>query len=228
MDSPRTVFERKLRQLAMNRLLADGQRQYQAPAYPKRRGKATAASHVTFDLMRYLLGFLVSTALLFASGELSGRRAPGFSLPDLQGQQHDLQDYRGKVVVIDIIQTTCPHCARLTDVLKTVEAKYGDRIAILSFAVPPDTQATVARFVAAHQVSTPVLFDCGQVSASYLQATPKNPTVSVPHLFLVDGQGTIRNDFGYDFNTRNIFEGDGLFLEIDRLLGASAPAKGKK
>ena len=59
--------------------------------------------------MRYFIGLLASAALLFASGELSGRRAPGFSLPDLQGQQHDLQDYRGKIVIVDIIQTTFPH-----------------------------------------------------------------------------------------------------------------------
>jgi hypothetical protein len=44
----------------------------------------------------------------------------------------------------------------------------------------------------------------------------------VPHVFLIDGQGTIRNDFGYEFNTRNIFEGDGLNLEIDRLLAGKS------
>ena len=52
---------------------------------------------------------------MFASGELSNRRAPGFALPDL-GYTHtyDLQDYRGKVVVIDIMSTTCPHCAAIS------------------------------------------------------------------------------------------------------------------
>jgi len=176
--------------------------------------------------MRYLLGLLASTALLFASGELSGRRAPGFSLPDLHGQQHDLEDYRGKIVIVDIIQTTCPHCQQLADVLEKVEAKYAGKVAVLTFAIPRDTQATVARFVAEHKVTTPVLFDCGQASASYLKVTPQNPTVNVPHLFLIDGQGMIRNDFGYEFNTRNIFEGDGLDIEIDRLL--AGPAKSKK
>jgi peroxiredoxin len=168
--------------------------------------------------MRYVFGLLVSAALLFAAGELSGRRAPGFSLPDLHGQQHDLQDYHGKVVLVDIIQTTCPHCQLLADVLGKVEAKYGSKVAVLSITIPPDNQNAVAHFVAAHSIAYPVLFDCGQVSASYLKATPQNPKVNVPHLFLIDGQGVIRNDFGYEFNTRNIFEGEGLDLEIDRLL----------
>jgi len=185
-------------------------------------------SNVKFDLMRYFFGLLASAALLFASGELSGRRAPGFSLPDLHAQQHDLQDYRGKVVVVDIIQTTCPHCQRLAGILENVEAKYGGKVAVLSITIPPDNQASVARFVTEHKVTSPVLFDCGQVSASFLKATPQNPRVGVPHLFLIDGQGMIRNDFGYEFDTRNIFEGDGLYLEIDRLLAGPPSAKAKK
>jgi len=178
--------------------------------------------------MRYVLGLLASAALLFASGELSGRRAPGFSLPDLQLTQHDLQDYRGKVVILDIIQTTCPHCAKLADLLEKIHDKYGDKVAVLSIALPPDNQAAVAKFAAEHKITSPLLFDCGQVSVSYLKATPQNPRADVPHLFLIDGEGTIRNDFSYAFDTRNIFEGDGLDVEIDRLLAGPAPAKSKK
>jgi peroxiredoxin len=109
-----------------------------------------------------------------------------------------------------------------------VVAKYGDKVAVLTFAIPRDTTATVASFVSDHKVTTPVLFDCGQAAASYLKVTPQNPTVNVPHLFLIDRQGMIRNDFGYDFDTRNIFEGDGLDIEIDRMLAGPAPAKTKK
>jgi hypothetical protein len=37
-------------------------------------------------------------------------------------------------------------------------------------------------------------------------------------LFVIDKQGMIRNDFSYDPKTRDIFEGPGLFAEIDKLL----------
>jgi hypothetical protein len=37
-------------------------------------------------------------------------------------------------------------------------------------------------------------------------------------LFIIDKQGMIRNDFTYDAKTREIFEGPGLFAEIDKLL----------
>ncbi len=177
--------------------------------------------------MRYFLTLLASAAVLCASGELSGRRAPGFSLPDVRTRQHDLQEYRGKIVVLDIMQSKCPHCGRLADILEKLHRKYGEKVAVLSIVNPPDTQTTVAHFMVEHGITTPVLFDCGQVSISYLEATPQHPSVDVPHLFLIDGQGMIRNDFGYGFDTRNIFEGDGLDLEIDRLMGGAA-AKSKR
>jgi len=44
----------------------------------------------------------------FSAGELSNRRAPGFALPDVNVNYHDLADYRGKVVLLDILQTSCP------------------------------------------------------------------------------------------------------------------------
>ena len=178
--------------------------------------------------MRYFFGLMASAALLFASGELSGRRAPGFSLPDLHLQQHDLADYRGKIVILDIIQTKCPHCITLAGILNRVQSKYGEKVAVLSIVNPPDNQSSVKQFAEANNVSTPVLFDCGQVSVSYLKATPQNPKINVPHLFLIDGHGMIRNDFADEFDTRNIFEGEGLDVEIDRLLGAPVHEQPKK
>ena len=61
------------------------------------------------------------------------------------------------------------------------------------------------------------MFDCGQAAASYL-AVKGNTSVTVPHLFLVDAQGIIRNDWAYDLLARDIFEGEGLFSEVQRVL----------
>ena len=153
-----------------------------------------------------------------ASGELSGRRAPGFSLPDTKQQQHDPQDYRGKILLVEFFQSTCPHCVSFSKTLEEVSAKYAGKVAVLSIAVLPDTFAKVQNYVQANKITTPVLFDCGQVAASYYKVGPQNPTVEFPHVFLIDGQGMIRNDFGYGPQTRDIFEGRALFAEVDRML----------
>ena len=81
----------------------------------------------------------VFAAGLLASGDLSNRRAPGFALPDPDYQHfYDLQDYRGKVVLIDIMSTTCPHCQLLSTTLEKVKQKYGDKLQILSVILPPE------------------------------------------------------------------------------------------
>jgi peroxiredoxin len=170
--------------------------------------------------MKFFFAFLLAAFSLSAAGELSGRRAPGFALPDLQLNFHDGQDYRGKIMIIEFMQTTCPHCETFSGILKKVLAKYGDKVAALAITNPPDNQTTVGQFVSRHGNRVPVLFDCGQVAAAFLKATPKNPTINLPHVFLVDAQGMIRNDFGYNLLTKDIFEGDGLFRELDKLLAA--------
>jgi thiol-disulfide isomerase/thioredoxin len=166
--------------------------------------------------------------LLSAAGELSGRRAPGFALHDSNFKQHDPQDYRGRLLLVEIMKTDCPHCRIFSKILEEAKAKYGNRIAILTIVNPPDTMATVSRYIVETRTTIPILFDCGQVSASYLKITPKSTVVGVdvPHVFLIDGQGMIRNDFGYGPDTKEIFEGRALFAEIDRLLERkAAPAK---
>ena len=144
--------------------------------------------------MRFLL-LAVVLALPAAAQSPLGRRAPGFSLPDSQFRQHDIQDYRGKVVLIEFMRTDCPKCQELTKTLEQVRAKYGDKIQILSVVTaPPDNHGTVAKYVTANKITYPFLFDCGQMTASYLQITPKNPTVHFPHLLVIDKAGMIRRD----------------------------------
>lgn len=140
------------------------------------------------------LAILLLAAALAAQAQFA-RRAPGFSLPDVQQKQHDLADYRGKVVLLDIIQTSCPKCQELGKTLDAMRGKYNDRIQVLSIVTMPDNVSTVSKYIAANNIAYPVLFDCGQAIASYLNITPSNPSVHFPHLFVIDRNGTIRKDF---------------------------------
>jgi thiol-disulfide isomerase/thioredoxin len=162
---------------------------------------------------------LLAASLLSASGELSNRRAPGFALPEPDYSHfYDLQDFRGKVVLIDIMSTTCPHCLLLTTTLEKVKQKYGDKVAILSVVLPPDNQDTVNKYKNVNHVSTPIVCDMGQMTISYMNAKPGMSHLDVPHLFIIDKQGTIRNDFAYSDKDKAVFEGQGLFPEVDKLL----------
>src|SRR6185295_3819882 len=120
--------------------------------------------------MRIFLCVVACAGSLLAAGELSNRRAPGFSLPDSNLKQHDTQDYRGKILIVEIMQTTCPHCAAFSAILEEAVAKYGGRVAVLSLTLPPDNQDTVRRYIAKNKITVPILFDMGQAAASYLKA----------------------------------------------------------
>lgn len=175
----------------------------------------------SFRLLLTAACLLLSAFSVFAaSGQYSNRRAPGFALPDPEYKHYyDLQDYRGKVVIVDIMSTRCPHCLLLGTTLEKVKSHYGDKVVVLEVVLPPDNQSTVAKYIQTNKVTVPVVADMGQMTASYFNANPATMQhIDVPHMFLIDSHGMIRNDFGYDDSTHAIFEGDGLFKEIDKLL----------
>lgn len=169
--------------------------------------------------MRVLGVILVAALPLLASGELSNRRAPGFALPDSNYQHsYDLQDYRGKVLLIDIMKTDCAHCMLLSTTLESVKAKYGDKVGILSVVLPPESPENVLNYIAKNKVTTPIVYDQGQMTISYFNAKPGQGRIDTPHLFIIDKNGMIRNDFSYSERDKAIFEGPRLFQEIDKLL----------
>lgn len=174
-----------------------------------------------FLTVAMLLGF---SAAAFGANTLSNRRAPGFALPDLQLKYHDLADYRGRVVIVNVMQTSCPHCRLFSKILHAAEKKYGSRLKVLSVVNPPDNQNTVRGYLAANAISTTMLFDCGQATASYLKISPSKPSFDVPHFFVIDRDGMIREDYGYNVLERDIFAGDGLDKILDRYVAKSPDA----
>jgi thiol-disulfide isomerase/thioredoxin len=158
------------------------------------------------------------------------KRAPGFCLADTTGQWRDLYDYHGKVVLIEFMQTTCPHCEDFAAVLDALSKKYAGKLQIISVALPtaPPTsmqdyaalQKSLLAFVATHKLTYPLLLDMGQVAASYV----RTPNLAFPHIYLVDGAGMIKGNWEYNPMAKDMFETKALAAEIDRILGP-APAK---
>lgn len=128
----------------------------------------------------------------------AGRRAPGFALPDLYFRYHDLADYRGKVVLLEIMQTRCPKCQKLSQTLEKLKSELGAGVEVLGVVNPPDNQQSVAAFIDQFKITTPILFDCGQMAASYLRPNPRQPQIHLPHLYVIDQQGIIRAHYDPD------------------------------
>src|ERR1039457_7539805 len=128
--------------------------------------------------MKTIVATLLCGVALFAAGPL--RRAPGFCLMDTSGQWQDLADYRGKIVLVEFMKTECPHCASFSTVLNGLKVKYGDKLAILAIANPPDNPQTMLQFVKGHNLTYPLLLDQGQAAYSYV----RTPSLELPTLYL--------------------------------------------
>ncbi|MCX6610616.1 MAG: TlpA disulfide reductase family protein [Acidobacteria bacterium] len=180
--------------------------------------------------MRHLILLGLSAFALMAANEYSGRRAPSFSLPDVNMKQHDILDYRGKVLIIEFMQTKCEKCQALTRSIEgRVKAKFGDSVGVLSIVVPPDTFDEVKKYINVFKVTNPILFDAGQVASSYVKASPDRPAMYFPHVFLIDQKGQIRMDWQWTAAGLypDVISGDRLVTEIEKLQAegkAAAPA----
>jgi len=171
--------------------------------------------------MKRVLMLLCAATLLFAQAP---KRAPSFCLADTTGQWRDLVDYRGKIVLVEFMQTTCPHCAAFAPKLAAIQQKYGGKVQVLSVAItPPDNPQTMMEFAKGQNLNYPLLIDMGQVAFSYV----RSPNLHFPHLYLVDRDGTIRGNWEEGPLAKDIFEGEGLTKEIDKLLAPSGSAAKK-
>ena len=172
--------------------------------------------------MKMIAGLLLAASLCSAQG-LSNRRAPSWNLPDSNLKHYDLLDYRGKWLVLDFMITNCPHCKTLSSILEKVQSKFGAKLAVVSVAVsPPENQMTVAAYVKENKITIPIVFDMGQMTATYMKLGPQNPNFDTPHLFVIDPAGNIVRDWGYADSTKDLMEGPGtgLFKELDTLINA--------
>jgi peroxiredoxin len=158
-----------------------------------------------------LFALLVFAASLAAQAP---RKAPSFTLPDSNRTMHDLTDHRGKVVVLEVMRTDCPHCGSFGKVLEQVNKQYGKNVQVFSVVTPPDSPETVGKFAAAHKSTYPILFDCGQATFAYVLSGQ----VSLPRVWIIDRNGMIAKDVSYTDQTKDFFEKRGIFTEIDKTL----------
>jgi len=148
---------------------------------------------------------LLSVALLagFAFGQASApapRKAPeiAFNVPG-QGERL-LSQYRGKVVVLDFILTTCPHCQAAAHSLSGFQQKYGSQgFQALQVAIngtdegrtPSQANDLVSTFARNYQANFPVGWVARDAMPAFLGFSLMDRTV-VPQVVLIDRKGFIR------------------------------------
>ena len=112
-------------------------------------------------------------------------QAPDFSLLDVDGNEHKLSAYQGKVVIVSFWATWCPPCrAEMPSMQRAWEKLKNDDVIMLGINVGED-EDTIFAFTGSFPVEFPLLMD--QDSA----VIKKWPVVGLPTSFVLDTKGKI-------------------------------------
>jgi thiol-disulfide isomerase/thioredoxin len=179
--------------------------------------------------MRSLLlssAVLALGAVLFAASPVP-RPAPPLNFVDSSGKSISLANYKGKVVVVQFLLTTCPHCQRFSQLLDKLQAEYG----------PKGFQALGA----AVNEATPQM--AKDYHDQYAQAFPVGPLLrdplniflglsvmdrpGFPQIAVVDRKGQIREQTTADMSAQALQDETHLRALVEKLLAESAGAPSK-
>lgn len=163
------------------------------------------------------LAGLIGVGALF--GAAVPRPAPDFSMRLPDGTSLSFRQYRGKVLLMAFIKTTCPHCQAATKTFEQLQNELGPRgFQVLEAAVEDDAKDHVAEFEKNFQTNFPVGVSDQENAFPVLRPDPKK-LILMPQCVLLDRKGLIRAQFSGD---DAIFEGDAhakLRSLISRYLG---------
>jgi len=142
--------------------------------------------------MKTIINAFLLTGLVLgpiAQSQTVLRKSPElqFSLPG-QGQKL-LSQYRGKVVALEFILTTCPHCQAASKVMTRMQERYGkEGFQALDVAINPNADLLVENFAKEYQVRFPVGWASIDHMMAYMGFTERP---LVPQLVLIDRNGNI-------------------------------------
>lgn len=108
-----------------------------------------------------------------------------FTLADLQGKAWTLKDLRGKVVLVNFWQTSCPPCVHEIPALDALYDRFRKKGLVILAIAGDDDAAMVQHFLAAHRVSYPVLLDAGR------KVTERFRVAGIPRSIVFDRTGTV-------------------------------------
>lgn len=133
---------------------------------------------------------LLSVFLLAAAAQAAplpvdaGSRAPNFTRQDFDGHQVTLEDYRGKVVLLDFWASWCAPCLEDMPHLIKLQKQHGDRLQIIGISM--DDRVDAAKSVTRRfTFNYPLLMGDAKLGILY------GGILGLPQLFLISRDGEV-------------------------------------
>lgn len=121
------------------------------------------------------------------------KRVPDFTLPDLDGKQVSLADYRGKVVLLNFWAVWCPPCRLEMPTMEEAYRTYKDQgFQVVAVSVDTGPASAIRDFLHEYGLSFHVLRD------PKMEILRSFDSFSLPTSIVIDRQGFIRaRELGY-------------------------------
>ena len=115
-----------------------------------------------------------------------GQAAPQFMLPDISGREVTLNQYKGKIVILDFWQTTCGPCRYTMPMLDKIQDEYSGKLSVLAINLQ-EPKELVRNYILEQNLHSRVLLD------SEYSVGDRYGIFAIPMQFLIDQNGVVRN-----------------------------------
>ncbi len=138
--------------------------------------------------MKLLLSILIFSTLLPADA----RPAADFSLPAPDGRTIHLADYKGKVVVLEFLQTACPRCIESGGMLQKIyQERSAKGLVVIGISHDAGGLPAIKKYIEEHKLTYPVVLGDLSVAVNYTGASPARPSFDVPLFIFIGRDGIV-------------------------------------
>jgi cytochrome c-type biogenesis protein len=157
----------------------------------------------------FILIFVILIALFSSSGEV--KKAPEFTLTDIDGNTFNLTDFEGKVVLLDMMSIPCKGCKIVEKNLQEVYPDYVDEVIIISVDVlVDDTNEMLHDYRNSHNINWTIAKDTDDMILKY-------SAEQIPKIIIINGEG-------YATFEGEVVEVSTLRSELDKAISGEAQA----
>lgn len=165
---------------------------------------------VILNVLFYTIGIfiLISVLLNHSSGLKKGEKAPQINLTDLYGTNINLENFKGKVVVLDFFAVWCPPCKKMIPKIIELKNHYKDKyVVFIGVHVISDHPGieNLKNFVSKYKINYPVITSTYEIENMY-------KIKSYPTMVIINKEGFVEENL-----VGNVYEGT-LKNIIDELL----------
>jgi peroxiredoxin len=140
-------------------------------------------------VMAALLAGIILGPVVLNAAPRSGQAAPDFKVITTSGQQVSLENYRGRVLIMDFFATWCQPCRASIPHLVEMNRKYGPQgLYVLGMSADEDGEKVVKAFADQHRITYPIALAGESTLVDF-------GVRSVPVMFVIDKKGRVAEVF---------------------------------